>query len=62
VNPNDEYNSMAAYRQAVAQAMSQQATNTLSQTVNIPTTIHIPQGERIVIFVNKDLDFSRVMR
>lgn len=62
VNPNDEYNSMAAYRQAVAQAMSQQANNTLSQTANIPPTIEVHQGERIVIFVNKDLDFSRVLR
>lgn len=62
VNPNDEYNSMSAYRQAVSQAMSQQASNTLGQSVNIPPTIHVAQGERVVVFVNKDLDFSRVYR
>ncbi len=62
VNPNDEYNSMAAYRQAVAQSMAQQASSTLSQTANIPPTIHVPQGTRIVVFVNRDLDFSRAYR
>lgn len=62
VNPDDEYNSMAAYRQAVAQAMAQQASSTLSQSVNIPPTVHVKQGERVVVFVNKDLDFSKVMR
>ena len=62
VNPGDEYNSMAAYRQAVSQAMAQQANQTLSQTANIPPTIHVQQGERVVVFVNKDLDFSRVYR
>mgnify|MGYP003646151867 CR=1 FL=1 len=62
VNPDDQYNSMAAYRQAVAQTMSQQASNTLSQSANIPPTVHVQQGSRVVVFVNKDLDFSKVMR
>jgi type IV secretion system protein VirB10 len=62
VNPDDEYNSMAAYRQAVAQSMSQQASSMLSQTANIPPTVHVRQGERVVVFVNKDLDFSKVLR
>jgi len=62
VNPNDEYNSMAAYRQAVSQAMAQQAESTLGQNANIPPTVHVKQGERVVVFVNKDLDFSKVMR
>jgi type IV secretion system protein VirB10 len=62
VNPNDEYNSMAAYRQAVAQTMAQQASSTLGQTANIPPTVHVKQGERVVVFVNKDLDFSKVYR
>ncbi len=62
VNPDDQYNSMAAYRQAVAQSMAQQSTNMLNQSANIPPTVHIPQGEKITVFVNKDLDFSRVYR
>lgn len=62
VNPDDEYNSMAAYRQAVSQAMAQQASSTLGQNANIPPTVHVKQGERVVVFVNKDLDFSKVSR
>lgn len=62
VSPETEYNSMAAYRQAVATAMAGQASNTLSQTANLPSTIHVAQGERVVVFVNKDLDFSKVAR
>lgn len=62
VNPDDQYNSMSAYRQAVAQAMSEQASSLLSNSANIPPTVHVTQGERVVVFVNKDLDFSRVYR
>jgi type IV secretion system protein VirB10 len=46
----------------VSQALAEQAKNTLSEDVHIPPTIHVPQGTRIVVFVNKDLDFSRVYR
>ena len=62
VNPNDQYNSSAAYRQNVSQALAQQANNTLDQNINIPPTANIAQGQQIVVFVNRDLDFSRVMR
>lgn len=62
VNPMDRDNSLAFYRQSVTQAMAQQANNTLSQQMNIPPTIKINQGEKVVVFVNRDLDFSRVMR
>lgn len=62
VNGSDQYNSAADYRQQVAGALAQQATNTLNQSINIPPTINIAQGEKIVVFINKDLDFSRVYR
>jgi type IV secretory pathway VirB10-like protein len=62
VNPNDEYNSAASYRQSVSQALAQQAGTTLNQSINIPPTINVPQGEKIVVFVNRDLDFTRVVR
>lgn len=62
VNPMDRDNSLAVYRQSVTQAMAQQANNTLNQQMNIPPTINIQQGEKVVVFVNRDLDFSRVMR
>jgi len=32
----------------------------LENSINIKPTIHIDQGERIKIFVGKDLDFSDV--
>jgi len=62
VSPGDEFNSMAAYRESVTQAMSAEASKTLEKSANIPPTIHVKQGERVVVFVNKDLDFSRVYR
>lgn len=32
----------------------------LQNSVNIPSTVNIPQGTRITVFVGKDLDFSHV--
>lgn len=62
VNPNDQYNSASAYRENVSQALAQQANSTLDQNIHIPPTINVPQGQKIVVFVNRDLDFSRVIR
>jgi type IV secretion system protein VirB10 len=62
VSTKDPYNSAAAYRESVSQALAEQAKNTLNEDINIPSTIQVPQGTRIVVFVNKDLDFSRVYR
>lgn len=62
VNPDDPYNSMAAYRQAITQATSQQANSMLNESTSIPPTVHVRQGDRVVVFVNHDLDFSKVYR
>lgn len=62
VNSSDQYNSSAAFRSSVAEAMSEQGKNLLNQNINIPSTVKIAQGEKIVVFVSRDLDFSRVYR
>jgi type IV secretion system protein VirB10 len=60
VGTNDQYNSLAAYRQEITQALSQESNIVLSQSMNIPPTIKIHQGQPVVVFVHRDLDFSRV--
>jgi len=61
VSTSNEYNSASAYRQSMTQALAEQSKNILSQSINIPPTINISQGEKIIVFVNRDLDFSRVL-
>ncbi len=62
VNSVDQNNSANIYRQQVSAAMAQQANNLLNQDLAIPPTITIPQGQTIAIFVNKDLDFSHLLK
>jgi type IV secretion system protein VirB10 len=49
-------------REIAAQNVSQTLTNiaqeALRNSINIPPTIHLDQGSRIVVFVRRDLDFS----
>ena len=49
-------------RQIAAQNVSQTLTNiaqeALRNSINIPPTIHLDQGSRIIVFVRRDLDFS----
>jgi len=60
VGSSDNYNSGAYYRQAVQQAAAQTAQQTLQPYLNMPPTVTVPAGERIRIYVNRDLDFSRI--
>ncbi|QNT58487.1 bacterial conjugation TrbI-like family protein [Neisseria musculi] len=36
------------------------ATEVLKNTINIPPTGYVNQGERIMVYVARDVDFSRV--
>jgi type IV secretion system protein VirB10 len=41
-----------------AQILTQLAQEALKDSINIPPTIHVDQGEKIIVFVRRDLDFS----
>jgi type IV secretion system protein VirB10 len=45
-------------RQTIAETMSDIANDVLADSLNIPPTISVPQGERIFVYVRQDLDFS----
>jgi type IV secretion system protein VirB10 len=45
-------------QQTIAQTMSDLANQALKDSINIPPTIHVDQGTRIMVFVKRDLDFS----
>lgn len=57
VGPNDQFNSAASYREAIANSFSQTAQNTLQNTGVIKPTLYINQGTKISVFVARDLDF-----
>lgn len=44
--------------QSVAQTMTTIAQEALKNSINIPPTIYLDQGTRIIVFVRRDLDFS----
>lgn len=44
--------------QNVAQTLTNIAQEALKNSINIPPTIHLDQGTRIIVFVRRDLDFS----
>lgn len=46
---------------AISDSFAKSSEIILNRTIDIPPTIHINQGERINIFVNKDLDFKEAM-
>lgn len=62
VSPGDQYNSAAFYRQSVQQAAAQASQQALQPYLAIPPTVTVPAGERIRIYVNRDLDFTPVYR
>ena len=44
--------------QNVSQTLTYMAQDALKNSINIPPTIHLDQGSRIIVFVRRDLDFS----
>lgn len=44
--------------QQISQSLTRLSEEALRNSINIPPTIYIDQGERIVVFVRRDLDFS----
>lgn len=46
--------------QSASQSLSQIANQALQDSVNIPPTIHIDQGVRMIVMVRQDLDFSEL--
>lgn len=45
-------------RETIAQTFSDMANQALGENLKIPPTISVHQGERIIVFVRQDLDFS----
>jgi type IV secretion system protein VirB10 len=44
--------------QTTSQALTQLAQEALRESINIPPTIYLDQGTRVIVFVRRDLDFS----
>jgi type IV secretion system protein VirB10 len=61
VQSQDPYNSAAAYRSAIANNFQQTSNTALNATLAIKPTIHIDQGARITVFVNRDLSFYNAL-
>jgi type IV secretion system protein VirB10 len=60
VGASDQPNSESTYRSEIQRSFSQTAQQLLSPYAQMPPTIHVPQGQRINVFVNRDLDFTSI--
>ncbi|HYF97507.1 MAG TPA: TrbI/VirB10 family protein [Coxiellaceae bacterium] len=58
----DQFNSAAAYREALSNSFSESASNSLESTGAIKPSIFINQGKKISVFVVQDLDFYNELR
>ena len=57
VAPDTQYNSADAYRREVQQSFARTSDRVLEPYVNIPPTTTVPQGAKVKVFLNRDLDF-----
>ena len=62
VATNDQYNSKATYRSAIAQSFQQSANQSLQNNLPIKPTITIHQGAKINVFVARDLSFYQALQ
>lgn len=62
VNNQDQNNSSAQYRAAIAQSFQQSAQQSLQGTLAIKPTLHVHQGSSIHVFVARDLSFYKVLK
>ncbi len=60
-NVSDEFNSISAYREELANSFKDTSAQVLDRYIDIPPTINVKQGTRIKILVARDLDFSEVL-
>ena len=61
VSSDTGYNSADAYRREVQQSFARTSDRVLEPYASIPPTNTIRQGERIKVFLNRDLDFCPLM-
>lgn len=60
IQPNQfGQNAKQVAAQQIAQSLTNIAQEALKSSINIPPTIHIDQGSRVMVFVRRDLDFSQ---
>jgi type IV secretion system protein VirB10 len=57
---DDARNAEELARETLAQTFSDMANQALGDSLRIPPTISVSQGERIFVFVRQDLDFSAI--
>ncbi|WP_108610528.1 type IV secretion system protein VirB10 [Aminobacter sp. MSH1] len=57
-NDDDAQQAEELARETIAQTFSDMANQALGDSLRIPPTISVSQGERIFVFVRQDLDFS----
>lgn len=61
VTPDDRLNSSAIYRAEIAAAFNRSAGRVLDKYLDIKPTIRIANGEKLKVFVARDLDFTRAL-
>jgi len=62
MNGQDQNNSAASYREAMANSFAQSAEQSLQQDTMIPPTLKTYQGKPIMVFVAHDLNFQQAMQ
>jgi len=60
VSPDTGYNSAEAYRSEVQRSFARTSDRVLEPYASIPPTNTVAQGERIKVFLNRDLDFCQI--